>query len=514
MTRLLICTFLLAGSLTAALPSQARRSPKSIQSLYNSLDPHSISQHLAFYELYEGTPEGEKALRDLYGLLTKSFSSIDRAPFHAALSDALEGIISLVNKNRNDPMVELSESELQLIDKLGANLSNRRLKGYRAGSEEQVLALPTNQIDLARALLLSQLGHSEETKIRSYEAAIDLMALQILSHLQPGDTAKNIIREMNRLIFEEIGFRFPPHSTYSKDVDLYTFLPSVLDSRRGVCLGVSVLYLSLAQRLNLELEIITPPGHIFVRYAKGGETINIETTARGIHLPDSNYLGVDTRALQQRTIKETVGLTWFNQAAVFWERQEYDKAHEAYNRAEKYLPQDKHLMELKACCALIQQQDEVALPLLKEVADYLPDYAVSKHTIAEDYLAQAVGKEGIESLFIPVDETRTSLLAKKDQLAKIVEKYPKFREGLFNLAGTWLQLHRMGEALDALERYHRLDSENATVEYYLAAIYAERHDYNNAWKHFRIAERLAENRDHRPKALAELRRALAKLCPE
>jgi tetratricopeptide (TPR) repeat protein len=178
------------------------------------------------------------------------------------------------------------------------------------------------------------------------------------------------------------------------------------------------------------------------------------------------------------------------------------------------MPGDKQLMELKACCAIVLKQEEIALPLLQQVFRYLPDDAVSRHTIAEDYLSQAVGVEGIESLFLPVDETRSSLLSKKEKLIQVIEKYPKFREGLFYLAGTWLQLHRTGEALDVLERYHRLDKENATVEYYLAALYAERLDYNKAWKHYRIAESLAESRGHRPKALAELRRSLATLCPE
>ena len=96
-------------------------------------------------------------------------------------------------------------------------------------------------------------------------------------------------------------FRFPPHSLHAKDIDIYTFLPSVLDGRRGVCLGVSILYLCLAQRLGLDLEIITPPGHIYVRYqSPEGEMINIETTARGIDIPSERYLGMETRKLQTK----------------------------------------------------------------------------------------------------------------------------------------------------------------------------------------------------------------------
>src|SRR5665647_1570782 len=105
------------------------------------------------------------------------------------------------------------------------------------------------------------------------------MALQILARLPPKASPQQKILKINELIFDEMRFRFPPHSLYAKDIDVYTFLPSVLDSHRGVCLGVSILYLCIAQRLDLNLEMITPPGHIYVRYRTTDQTINIETTA-------------------------------------------------------------------------------------------------------------------------------------------------------------------------------------------------------------------------------------------
>ena len=95
----------------------------------------------------------------------------------------------------------------------------------------------------------------------------------------------------------------------------------MLDSRRGVCLGVSILYLCLAQRLGVELEAITPPGHIYVRHvAPDGEIVNIETTARGIDVPSEMYLGMETRKLQKRDIRQVIGLAFMNQAAVSWHR--------------------------------------------------------------------------------------------------------------------------------------------------------------------------------------------------
>ena len=95
-----------------------------------------------------------------------------------------------------------------------------------------------------------------------------------------------------------------------------------------------------------------------------------------------------------------------------------------------------------------------------------------------------------------------------------MQKYPRFRDGLFSLAGTWLQLHRTNEALSVLNKYHTLDSSNATVEYYLAVLYAERFDYNHAWIHLHQAEQLTQMRQHHPQALKELRQALTLRSPE
>jgi hypothetical protein len=340
------------------------------------------------------------------------------------------------------------------------------------------------------------------------------MALQILTRVNLNDTPQAKIRAINRFVFHEMGFRFPPHSTYAKDVDLYTFLPSVLDSRRGVCLGVSTLYICLAQRLNLDLEIVTPPGHIYVRWRKGDEEINIETTARGIDVPSEEYLGVDTRSLQQRNVKETIGMAHFNQASVFWERKQYDKALNAYLKAKPYLPDDQLVTGFIAFIHLLKDQTEEATPLLQDIVDHLPDYAVCKETIPEDYLTGKVSKEGVEAVFMRVDETRESLMAKRDALLEVLKKHPFFRDGYFSLAGTWMQLHRAREALEVLEKYHAIDPSNASVEYYLAELYADRMDYNKAWKHLRIAEQITKERNHEPKALLSLRQKLAESCPE
>lgn len=515
---LLLLTFFTFAPLCATTPS-----PSKLKTLYNSLEPRSVSQHLAFYDLYPDTPEGKQALQLAWMLLagkeSQNTQHLSSDPF---LSYAIEAIVALVNKQPDESIPELQENELQIIEKLAQRLPNRKLKGYGARSEAEVLALAPSEIDLARGLFLTQMGEQNIRKIRIYEAQIDLMALQILAQLPPNPSPANIIRTMNDFIFGEMGFRFPPHSIYAKEIDLYTFLPSVLDSRRGVCLGVSILYICLAQRLNLQLEMITPPGHIYVRYRsnsnqtnqENNQEINIETTARGVHIPSEQYLNIDTRSLQQRNIKEVIGLAHFNQASVYWTKNKYEEARSSYEKALPYLPGDKQLMELMAYTYILTGAEEEGFNLLKQVKDYVPEHAVTGNTMAEDLLIGAADAEGIKAIFTDTEEDRQSILKKQAVLEKVLERCPKFRAGWCSAAITWLQLHRYGEALEILKHYHQLDPEDPTTEYYLTMLYAERHDYNRAWEHFRIMEKILDKRNHHPKLLKELRRELASLSPE
>lgn len=490
-------------------------SPGKIRALYNSLDQKSIAQHLAFYELFPDTVEGRQAVQHAWMLLKGSAIEMDvELRSTEFLSASIHAIVALINKRSNEPIAELSDPELSVVERLSRTLPHYHLKGHWAASEAEVLALPPEQIDLARGLFLAQLGDGDMQKIRTYEASLDLMALQIRARLPQNATPQMKIRAINDFVFSDMGFRFPPASQYAKDIDLYTFLPSVLDCRRGVCLGVSILYICLAQRLDLPLEMITPPGHIYVRYRDGSDEINIETTARGIHVDSSEYLGIDTRSLQQRTIKEVIGLAHFNQASVHWGQAEYAEALAAYQKAIKYLPDDKLVMELMGFAYVLTGAEEQGRQLLEQVKDHVPDYAVSGDSMAADYLQDAVDKEGIKAIFLSVDESRESIIAKREALEKSVEKYPRFRAGLFNLAATWLQLHRQREALAVLERFHELDPSDASAEYYLAMLYAERKHYNLAWEHFHGLEKILAARDHDTNLLREIKRELAFESPE
>ncbi len=471
----------------------------NLRTLYNTLDPRSVAQALAFYELYPQSPEGEQALDRAAKLLQTKSSIVPLAPLINRLAGCTE---------------QLDETQLVLVENLGSIFPNRKLKGYLAQSEEELFALPPEEIDLGKALILSQMDENAAAAARNYSALLDLMALQIKGRLPELASAEQKIKEMNRFIFQEMHFRFPPQSIHAKEIDLYTFLPSVMDNHLGVCLGVTALYLAIAQRLDLPLEIVTPPGHIYVRYNDGKQLINIETTARGVNMPSESYLGVNTRRLQLRTIKEVVGMTHVNQASVYLNTEQFSKALTAYEKARPYMYDDPLVKELLAYTYLFEGRKDEGRSLLEEVKDVIPDHAVCGHMLAKDYLYGKVDEEGIKAVFSQVDHSRASIVAKQERLKATLEKHPDFRDGLQQLAVCWVQLNRAKEAIELLERYHAICPKDATVNYYLAVLHGERCDYKSCWAYLLEAEQLVKERSFYPKALRELRQELSFICPE
>lgn len=502
--KLLVGGLLLFSQLLMADPLSAR---------YATLDPTSVSQHFAFYELYPDTPQGRNALQHAWELLSGCGSECD---FQWILPSVdLQPIISLIHRSSQEESPTLNVEQILIIEKLGKHLHNRSLKGFQLWDEAAILELPPEQVDVARGLLVAEMGPDAKSKIQSYEAMLDLMALQILARLPIDASPKQKIRAINDYIFSELRFRFPPHSLHAKDIDLYTFLPSVLDSRKGVCLGVSILYLSLAQRLNLSLESITPPGHIYVRYNDGnGDIVNIETTARGIDIPSEHYLGVETKSLQTRNLKEVIGLAFMNQAAVCWHKGDPQTAVFLYEKASPFLPNDYLLNMFLGFNYLFIGKEKEGKELLQKVEPVIPAHAVAKDTVSEDFLAGRTDVEGIQAIFSEIGPSRSSILQKQKRIEKTLSQYPLFRQGHFHLAITYLQLGREKEALPILEHYVELTPQDPTAKYYLSAIHFQRHNHLQAWKYLQAAEALVKAQNHHPKALKELRSALERACPE
>ena len=485
---------------------------EKIDTLYHKIDPYSISKQLAFYELYPDTDIGKKALQ----------RALDLVNIHRPLSDQIDCkvkippfnpnlIISLSSQLPKKGMENISEEELLTIKKMASHLHNRRLKGFYVQNLEEAKTIETDQIDLTRFLLLELV---EDPKQRLfYEATVDLMALEILAHLPKGATLEEKLEKISSYVFHDMEYRFPPQSIWVEEIDSYTLLPTILDSRFGVCLGVSTLYLALAQRLDLPLVPITPPGHIFVRFEHKDAVINIETTARGIHLPDSHYLSVQTKSLKRRTLREVIGLNFMNQGALYWQQNNHKKAVEAYTIAEKYMGEDPLLMRFKGLQHLFLGEQETAKNIFEKIRNVTLEGSTYKDTQIDDLMLNNIDADGIKLLYEKEGNQRSDIEKQIKLLENKLTKFPNFRDGIFHLAGAWLALNRTKEAFEVLLKYHAIDAQNPVVEYYLAALALDRLTLQSGKVHLKKAQELLKQQSYAPNVLKDLYLAYKKEDP-
>lgn len=75
--------------------------------------------------------------------------------------------------------------------------------------------------------------------------------------------------------------------------------------RKGNCLSTSTLFVLAGDALGLPIRLVVVPGHAFARWDDGQTKINIETTQKGIEIPDSVYI---TRS--QATPEDAEALGW------------------------------------------------------------------------------------------------------------------------------------------------------------------------------------------------------------
>lgn len=167
-------------------------------------------------------------------------------------------------------------------------LANEGKRGLYARSIEQVLRLDNEEVDLATAALIVSEQWSDMVYGRRYLAELDDMAFEIRDRLREKglQASYKAVAVINEYLFDELGFESVSDASEPSDL----FLHSVMDRKRGYCLSLSILYLSLGERLGLPLYGVVVPGHFFVRYDDGRVRFNIETTGKGGYADDEHYI--------------------------------------------------------------------------------------------------------------------------------------------------------------------------------------------------------------------------------
>lgn len=138
-------------------------------------------------------------------------------------------------------------------------------------------------------LLLSERGCGDVSGRRfdrcAFENALSGLTGRVESILDGRREPRKVLDAIGRVLFEEERYAYDASGT---DADLY-LLDRVVERKRGNCLGLTLLYALIGERLGVTVTGSYVPGHIFVRYEGEGLRLNRETSMKGRELSDAEY---------------------------------------------------------------------------------------------------------------------------------------------------------------------------------------------------------------------------------
>ena len=123
-----------------------------------------------------------------------------------------------------------------------------------------VVERPEEEVDLARASLLVACEEYPQLEVDRYLERLDTMAEGLRGRL--GDSPHSAIAALNRVLFEEQGFRGNKREYYDPR---NSFLNDVLDRRTGIPITLSTVYIAVGRRAGVAVEGVGLPGHFVVR---------------------------------------------------------------------------------------------------------------------------------------------------------------------------------------------------------------------------------------------------------
>ncbi|MBW8035280.1 MAG: tetratricopeptide repeat protein [Planctomycetes bacterium] len=359
-------------------------------------------------------------------------------------------------------------------------LANSRKRGLRHNSIETILQLDDDKIDLATAVLVLSRDWGTTKTLHSYRRKIDLMAQEILRRAEQKQIQHDaeIIPLINEYLFSELGFKSVETADNPEDL----FLHSVIDKKRGYCLSLSVLYLSIAERIGLPLYGVVVPGHFFVRYDDGEIRFNIETTSDGRNASDKHYkdkfkppAGEDSVYMKNLTNRQTLGC-FFN------------------NLGNSY--------------SIIQELDYAQIELERAVT-VTPNLAEGHTNLGNTYLTKGFLQDALYEYAIAIDilptdpKTHNNMANAYNQLgepAKAIVSYKRaikidrnFSDAHRNLAGTYLGLSSLKKALSEIKKARKIDPKDPATQRLLGDIYSSMNKFDLAIPAYRKALKLNPN---------------------
>jgi regulator of sirC expression with transglutaminase-like and TPR domain len=135
--------------------------------------------------------------------------------------------------------------------------------------EFQRLAAGANRVHLARIALEIARDAHPDLDVESYLEKIDDLARRVRHRCQPGYTTRDILGQINSVLFVDAGLRANEEDYYDPR---NSYLNQVLDRGLGIPISLSIVYWAIAERSGLALYGVNLPVHFMLRFDDQGLT--------------------------------------------------------------------------------------------------------------------------------------------------------------------------------------------------------------------------------------------------
>src|SRR6202008_2798025 len=108
------------------------------------------------------------------------------------------------------------------------------------------------------ALIIAKEAYPE-LDVKAYSAKLDDLADKTRWLLQGKSDPETRIRALNTVLFRHEGFRYDHEGFAKGGRKEHHYLNGILDTRRGICFTMPLLYIAVAQRLGLPVYPVTRP---------------------------------------------------------------------------------------------------------------------------------------------------------------------------------------------------------------------------------------------------------------
>ncbi|MCK5578761.1 MAG: tetratricopeptide repeat protein [Planctomycetes bacterium] len=163
----------------------------------------------------------------------------------------------------------------------------------RSSKLDEILSRLDRETDIARTALVVAKEVFPEINVDSYLAELDIMAREARVLMFQGGGNMNDpeyqIRGLNTYFFYYKKYEYDHEDFFGRKAT-NCFLSGIMDTKKGACFTMPLLYLCLADRLGIPIHGVNIPHHFILRYDDGSYRSNIEITCEGAMAPDYVYV--------------------------------------------------------------------------------------------------------------------------------------------------------------------------------------------------------------------------------